>query len=152
MTSCQSWKYERMSVFRGFPYLDRLFLSFFQLWWLAIFEPVGVKRHNVPHFKGLISAHLNPRSQGCDSTFTFCHFLLKMSILPLKMATVRFFLNTAVFPSFINFVMKWKYFFFRQIFIKTQHCDKKSRFRDRWCYFSSFLFDSKKSVWNVIYL
>ena len=31
----------------------------FQLWRLAIFKPVGVQRHNVPHFKGLIILHLD---------------------------------------------------------------------------------------------
>ena len=62
MTSRQSWKYKRMSDFMGFPYLDGLFLSFFELWRLAIFEPVGVQRHNVPHFKGLIVLYLDSRS------------------------------------------------------------------------------------------
>ena len=57
---------------------------------------VASQHNNVPHFKGLISAHLNPRAQGCDSAFTFCHVLMKNSILHQKMATVRFFLNTAV--------------------------------------------------------
>ena len=57
---------------------------------------MGVQRHKVPHFKGLISANLNPRAQGHDSNFTFCHALLKKAILHLKMATVRFHLNTAV--------------------------------------------------------
>ena len=71
--------------------------GFRRLWRLAIFEPVGVQRHNVPHFKGLISADSNPRAQGHDGTFTFCHALVKKSILHLEMATVPFFLNTAVF-------------------------------------------------------
>ena len=62
MASRQSWKYERMSVFRRFPYLDGLFLSFFQLWRLAILEPVGVQIRNVPHFKGLIVLYLDLRS------------------------------------------------------------------------------------------
>ena len=34
-------------------YTNGRFFSFFQRW-LAILEPVGVQRHNVPHFKGLI--------------------------------------------------------------------------------------------------
>ena len=38
------------------------FFSFFQLWRLAIFEPLGVQRHNVPHFKGLIVLYLDSRS------------------------------------------------------------------------------------------
>ena len=60
---------------------------------------MGVQRHNVPHFKGLISADSNPRAQGHDGTFTFCHALVKKSILHLEMATVRFFLNTAVYSN-----------------------------------------------------
>ena len=36
---------------------------------------------NVSHFKGLIIFDLNPRAQGRDSTFTFCHALLKNAIL-----------------------------------------------------------------------
>ena len=62
-------------------------------------EPLGVRERNVPHFKGLISANLNPRAQGRDSNFTFYHTLLKKAILHLKMATVRFGLNTAVVAS-----------------------------------------------------
>ena len=54
MTSRQSWKYQRMSVFMGFPYLTRTFYSYFQLWQLVIFEPLGVQTRNVPHFKALI--------------------------------------------------------------------------------------------------
>ena len=42
--------------------LKRTFFSFFQLWWLAILEPVGVQRQNVLHFKGLIVLYLNSRS------------------------------------------------------------------------------------------
>ena len=57
---------------------------------------MGVQRHNVPHFKGLISADSNPRAQERDGTFTFCHALVKKSILHLEMATVPFFLNMAV--------------------------------------------------------
>ena len=62
---------------------------------------MGVQRHNVPHFKGLISADSNPRAQERDGTFTFCHALVKKSILHLEMATVPFFLNTAVVPIYV---------------------------------------------------
>ena len=40
--------------------------------------------------------YLDFEAQGHDSTFTFCHTLLKKAILEGKTATVRFFLNTAV--------------------------------------------------------
>ena len=69
---------------------------YFQLWRLAIFEPVGVQRHNVPHFKGLIMLYLDFEAQGRDSTFTFCHVLLKKAILLHKMATVQFDMLLAV--------------------------------------------------------
>ena len=42
--------------------LRRIYKKFFQLWWLAILEPVGVHRHNVPHFKGLIVLYMDLRS------------------------------------------------------------------------------------------
>ena len=35
---------------------------FFQIWRLAILEPVGILSHNVPHFKGLIVLYLDSRS------------------------------------------------------------------------------------------
>ena len=38
------------------------------------------------HFKGLISGNLEPTGQGRDSTFTFCHTLVKKAILLLKEA------------------------------------------------------------------
>ena len=57
---------------------------------------MGAQRHNVPHFKGLIMLYLDFEAQGRGSTFTFCHAHLKKAILHLKMATVRFDLNTAV--------------------------------------------------------
>ena len=59
-------------------------------------EPLGVQRRYAPHFKGLISGKLEPTAHGRDSTFTLHHTLLKKAILHLKMATVRFDLNTTV--------------------------------------------------------
>ena len=44
-------------------------------------EPVGIQRHNVPHFKGLIMLYLDFGDQGCGSTFTFCHVHLTKAIL-----------------------------------------------------------------------
>ena len=101
MAGRQIWKNERKSSSKYGNPLTTDILSYFQLWRLVIFEPVGVQRHNVPHFKGLISADSNPRAQGHDGTFTFCHALVKKSILHLEMATVPFFLNTAVLTTYL---------------------------------------------------
>ena len=56
----------------------------------------------VPHFKRLINANLDSRSQGCDSTFTICHTLLKKTILEGKRAQCL----TFVFPGCI--LTPWK--------------------------------------------
>ena len=53
---------------------------------LVLLEPSGVRERNVPHLKGLINANLNPRAEWHDSTFTFCHALLKKAILHHKRA------------------------------------------------------------------
>ena len=66
-----------------FPYLNGSFFVF-QIWQLAGLEPLGVQRRYVSHFKGLIRANWNPRAQGHDGTFTFCHALGKKVILQLK--------------------------------------------------------------------
>ena len=44
---------------------------------LAIFEPVGVQRYDVSHFKALIKLYLDFEAQGRNSTFIFCHAHLK---------------------------------------------------------------------------
>ena len=67
-TSHQSWKKK---------------IKLWQSWLLVFLEPPGILEPNVTHFKGLIISDLNPRAQGCDSTFTFCHALLKKAILLL---------------------------------------------------------------------
>ena len=80
MASCQSYKNEKTFVLE----LKRtFFFSIVQLWQLVFLEPLGVRESNVPHFKGIISANLNPRAHGRDGTFTFCHALLKKAILHL---------------------------------------------------------------------
>ena len=43
---------------------------FFILPTFAIFEPEGVQRHNVPHFKGLSMCIWSHQVQGRDTTFT----------------------------------------------------------------------------------
>ena len=62
---------------------SQIFIFFFQLWQLVFLEPLGVREHNVPHFKGLLISDLNPRAQGRDSTITLCHAHLKKAILLL---------------------------------------------------------------------
>ena len=42
--------------------VKRTVFLLFQLWRTAILEPVGVQRHNVHHFKGLIVHNLDSRS------------------------------------------------------------------------------------------
>ena len=54
------------------------------------------QRHDVPHFKGLISGKLEPTTQGRDSTFTFLHALLKKAILEGKRAIVPIFFCLSV--------------------------------------------------------
>ena len=55
---------------------------------MVFLEPLGVQRHYVPHFKGLISAKVDLEAQGRNSTFTFCHAQLKKAILLHKGAAV----------------------------------------------------------------
>ena len=76
MASHQIWKNEKKSVLL----VKQTFSLIFQLWRLAILKPVGVKRSNVPHFKGLIMHNLDFEAQGHGSTFTFCHGHLKKAI------------------------------------------------------------------------
>ena len=57
---------------------------------------MGVQRHNIPHFKGLIVLDLDFEAQGRGSTFTFCHAHLKKAILLHKMARVPFDLDLAI--------------------------------------------------------
>ena len=71
--------------------LKGTFFSFFQLWRLAILKPIGVHRHNVPHFKGLILLNLDFEAQGRGSTFTLCHAHLKKAISLGKLQKVQFF-------------------------------------------------------------
>ena len=52
-----------------------------QLSRLVFLGPLGVQRRYVPHFKGLISGNLELTAQGCNSTLTFRHPLLKKAIL-----------------------------------------------------------------------
>ena len=47
---------------------------------------MGFNRNNAPDFKGLFKLHLDFKSQGRDTTFTFGHALLKKAILKGKVA------------------------------------------------------------------
>ena len=57
---------------------------------------MGVQRHTVPNFKGLIELYLDFQAQGRDSTFTICHALVKRAILHYKKAYGRFVFSTTV--------------------------------------------------------
>ena len=70
--------------------LKRTFFSFFQLWWLAILEPVGVQRHNVPHFKGLIVLYLDSRSSRAWQHFYLPPRPLEKGHFTPKMAKVAY--------------------------------------------------------------
>ena len=62
------------------------------------FEPIGVQRWHVPHFKGLISAKVDLEAQGRDSTFTFCHANLKGPFYTIEgVKTVCFFHHCKIF-------------------------------------------------------
>ena len=86
-TGRQSWKNEKNLQF---PYLNGLFFVFSALTACVSLEPLGVQRHTVPHFKGLIKLYLDLQAQRRDSTFTFCHAQLK------KSASGRFILSSTV--------------------------------------------------------
>ena len=87
MASRQSWRNKENVCFTS----KTDFFSFFQLWRLAILKPVGVHRHNVPHFKGLIMLNLDFEAQGHGSTFTLCHAHLKKAISLGKLQKGQFF-------------------------------------------------------------
>ena len=87
MASRQSWKKEKTSVLL----VRRTSSLIFKLWRLAILKPVGVHRHNVPHFKGLIRLNLDFEAQGRGSTFTLCHANLKKGISLGKLQKGQFF-------------------------------------------------------------
>ena len=61
--------------------LRRTSFSYFYLWRLVIFEPVGVQRPYVPHLKALICGYLEPEVQGRGSTLSIDHALLKIGVL-----------------------------------------------------------------------
>ena len=67
-----------------------------QLWRTAILKPVGVQRHNVHHFKGLIVLYLDSRSSRAWQHFYLLPRPLEKAILLHKMDTVWFFVNTFV--------------------------------------------------------
>ena len=69
MASRQSWKNERKSPSKYGNPLKTDILSYFQLWRLVIFEPVGVQRNNVSHFKGLIRLYLDSRRSSAWQDF-----------------------------------------------------------------------------------
>ena len=62
-----------------------------------------VQEHYVPHLKDLISVKVDLEAQGCDSTFTLCHTLVKKDILHLQMPSVQFVFCTTVSEKSSNF-------------------------------------------------
>ena len=60
---------------------------------------MGVKRRNVPHLKGLISAKVDLEAEGRDSPFTLCHALLLKALLHLKGQRVYLFFLATVSKS-----------------------------------------------------
>ena len=84
MASRQSWKNEKNVRFTTKTDV------FFNHSTLTALEPVGVQRHNVPHFKGLIVLYLDSRSSRAWQHFYFLPRPLEKAILLHKMATVRF--------------------------------------------------------------
>ncbi len=85
---------KRKKVRLSTPLLRRISFTHFQLGRLAVFEPVGVQRHNVPHFNGLIVLYLNSRSLKAWQHF-YCHGIRKRPFLHLKRPSAQ----EAMFPT-----------------------------------------------------
>ena len=84
---------KKKSVYVRKPLLRRISFTHFQLWRLAILEPLGVQRHNVHHFKGLIVLYLDSRSSKVWQHFYLLprscekgHFRGKTSYCPIWFA------------------------------------------------------------------
>ena len=89
MANHQSSTIEKKVHFRK----KRTFFSIVQIWWLAILEPVGVQRPNVPHFKGLIKPDWNQKRPRAWHHFYYGsrplekgHFTLKKGFVPFVLS------------------------------------------------------------------
>ena len=74
--------------------VNRTFFSIDQICRLVFLEPLGVQRHTVPHFKGLINAKVDLEAQERGSTITIRHAHLNKAILYREMAK-----GAAIFSS-----------------------------------------------------
>ena len=95
--------------------------GFRRLWRLAIFEPVGVQRHNVPHFKGLIVLYLDLRSSRAWHHFYYWPRPLEKShFIPINgVCTVCFFHHcTSWRPAERLLTAVWSPFVCETLFIR----------------------------------
>ena len=92
----QSLKYRKRVCLSKESLLKRIFSPYFKLWRPASLEPMGVRRHYVSHFKGLISDQRPSEVRGRDTTFTLFNALLKKAILHYKRAIICRVLSMAV--------------------------------------------------------
>ena len=80
----------------------------FQLWRLAILEPVGVQRPNVPHFKGLIKPNWNQKRPRAWHHFYYGSRPLEKGHFTLKKGFVAFVLSRTVELWYGGFVVYWE--------------------------------------------
>ena len=120
MASRQSWKNERKSPSRYGNRLKTDILSYFQLWRLAILEPVGVQRHNIPHFKGLIVLYLYLRSSRAWHHFYYWPRPLEKShFIPINgVCTVCFFHHCTSWRPAERLLTVWSPFVCETLFIR----------------------------------
>ena len=63
---------------------------------VAVFMPLKIKQHTIPHLKALRRSIEHTNEQGCGSTFKQCYTVLKRSILLNKRAKRWFYMTEAV--------------------------------------------------------
>ena len=94
---------EKMSILVA----KRTFFSILQLWWVAIFKPVGVQRYNIPQIKDLIMFELYFEAQRNGSSLIFCCGPLKKAILLHRRPSVLFDFLLAVLACSLK-LHNWK--------------------------------------------
>ena len=80
----QKYKRSNLKEQKINPYkslLRRIYFLFLQIRRLVFLDPLGCRKHNVPHFKCLFRGKMETTAQGRDMVFTFLHPLLKSTIL-----------------------------------------------------------------------
>ena len=85
--------------------LKRTFFSNIQLWRMVFFNPVGIQKRTVSHFKGLFKTFKMRYSMFLYSNWIGLHVHFKKAILHLKRATVS--LYTANSKSNRMFAILW---------------------------------------------